>query len=208
VRPYLETERLILRHLTDSDADHLVELDSDPEVMRHLTGRPTPREEIVTEVLPRFLDFHHRLEGYGFFAAIERATGDFLGWFHLRARSDDPPGRVELGYRLRRAAWGRGYATEGSLALIRKGFTELGVRQVYAQTMAVNTGSRRVMDKAGLRYVRTFHRRWDEPLPGVEHGEVEYALDRRDWQAREPAGPGQRSVIAGPPAGNSSPITG
>ncbi len=182
MRPYLETERLALRHFTDSDADDLVDLDSDPEVMRYLTGRPTPREEILTEVLPWFLNFHLRFQGFGFFAAIERATGDFLGWFHFRARSDDPPDRVELGYRLRRAAWGRGYATEGSLALIRKGFTELGVRQVYAQTMAVNTRSRRVMEKAGLRHVRTFHPEWDEPLPGTEHGEVEYAIDRHEWQ--------------------------
>lgn len=183
MRPFLETERLVLRHFTDSDTDHLVDLDSDPEVMRHLTGgRPTPREVVVAEVLPRFLDFYRRFDGYGFFAAIERASGDFLGWFHFRPGPDDPPGRVELGYRLRRVAWGRGYATEGSLALIRKGFTELGVQQVYAQTMAVNTRSRRVMEKAGLRYVRTFRQEWDEPLPGSEHGEVEYALNRPEWQ--------------------------
>jgi RimJ/RimL family protein N-acetyltransferase len=183
VRPYLETERLVLRRFTGSDADHLVDLDGDPEVMSYLTGgRPTPRETVVSEVLPRFLDWHHRCDEYGYFAAIERGSGDFLGWFAFRPRPQDPPGRVELGYRLRRAAWGRGYATEGSLALIRKGFTEFEVRQVYALTMAVNTRSRRVMEKVGLRYVRTFHQRWDEPLPGSEHGEVEYALDRHEWQ--------------------------
>lgn len=183
MRHFLETERLVLRRFTDSDADHLVDLDSDPEVMRHLTGgRPTPREAIVAEVLPRFLDWHRRFDGYGFFAAIERASGDFLGWFHFRPGPQDPPGRVELGYRLRRVAWGRGYATEGSVALIRKGFAELGVRQVYARTMAVNTRSRRVMEKAGLRHVRTFHQEWDDPLPGSEHGEVEYAIDRHEWQ--------------------------
>ena len=101
----------------------------------------------------------------------------------LQAVLDDSPGTVELGYRLRRAAWGKGYATEGSRALIHKGFAELGVARVYARTMAVNIRSRRVMERSGLRYVRTFHQRWDEPLPGAEHGEVEYALDRADWQA-------------------------
>lgn len=183
MRPFLETQRLILRQFTSSDVDHLVELDSDPEVMRHLTGgRPTPRETVETTVLPGFLEFHRRFEGYGYFAAIERSAEGFLGWFHFRPKPDDPPGRVELGYRLRRAAWGKGYATEGSRALIRKGFTELGVEQVYAQTMAVNVRSRRVMEKVGLRHVRTFHQEWDEPLPGVEHGEVMYVLDRTDWQ--------------------------
>ncbi|HEX6074515.1 MAG TPA: GNAT family N-acetyltransferase [Micromonosporaceae bacterium] len=210
MRPFLETERLILRHFTGSDADHLVELDGDPEVMRHLTGgRPTPRESIETDVLPRFLDYHRRFTGYGFFAAIKQAGGDFLGWFHFRPRPDDPPGTVELGYRLRRSAWGKGYATEGSRELIRKGFTEFGVEVVYAQTMAVNARSRRVMEKAGLRYVRTFHREWAEPLPGTQHGEVEYALARRDWQAERSDWPEpQRRVRAGPPAGSNSPITG
>ena len=88
------------------------------------------------------------------------------------ARSDEP----ELGYRLRRSAWGKGYATEGSRALIRKGFTELGVRRVVAETMAVNTASRRVMEKAGLTLVRTFHQEWPDRIPGDEHGDVEYAL--------------------------------
>jgi RimJ/RimL family protein N-acetyltransferase len=62
---------------------------------------------------------------------------------------------VELGYRLRRQAWGRGYATEGSRALIRNGFTELGVRRVFATTMAVNLGSRRVLEKAGPAHSAT-----------------------------------------------------
>ena len=91
--------------------------------------------------------------------------------------------RVELGYRLRRSAWGQGYATEGSRALIHKGFTDLDVERVYAETMVVNTASRRVMEKAGLRYVRTFHADWPDKIPGDEHGDVEYALTRAEWLA-------------------------
>ncbi len=90
-----------------------------------------------------------------------------------------------LGYRLRRSAWGKGYAKEGSRALIRKGFTELGVQRVVAETMAVNTASRRVMEKAGLTYVRTFHQEWPERIEGEEHGDVEYALTKSDWERRQ-----------------------
>ena len=90
-----------------------------------------------------------------------------------------------MGYRLRGSAWGRGYATEGSRALIRKDFTELGARRVLAETMAVNLASRRVMEKSGLKYVRTFHVNWSEPLAGAEHGEVEYALTRAAWERHE-----------------------
>ena len=182
---YLETERLVLRRFTEADADNLFELEGDPEVMRFLTGgRPTPREVIRTETLPRFLHYYERLEGFGFWAVIEKVTGEFLGWFEFRPPEGGGPGEVELGYRLRRSAWGKGYATEGSRALIRKGFTELGVRRVVAETMAVNTASRRVMKKAGLRLVRTFYRSWPEPIEGAEQGEVEYALRKADWEQR------------------------
>lgn len=86
--------------------------------------------------------------------------------------------------RLLRSAWGRGFATEGSRALVDKAFTDLGVVRVHAESMAVNTRSRRVMVSVGLGHVRTFHLQWDDPLPGTEHGEVEYALTRAEWERR------------------------
>ncbi|GAA2886763.1 GNAT family N-acetyltransferase [Streptosporangium fragile] len=190
MRVFLETDRLVLRRVTEADVDNLVELDGDPEVTRYLTGGgPTPREVVRDEVIPGWLPFYERYEGYGYWVAVEKTSGEFLGWFLFRPnpegrRSDGTPREgVELGYRLRRAAWGKGYATEGSRALIRKGFTELGVERVYAETMTVNTASRRVMEKAGLRYVRTFHDDWPELIPGAEHGEVEYALTKTEWEA-------------------------
>ena len=180
---FLETDRLVLRRFTVADADNLVNLDADPDVMRFITGGiPTSREEIQNEFLPAFLAYYQRYEGFGFWAAIEKATGEFLGWFHFRPREDAVPGEVELGYRLRKSAWGKGYATEGSRALIRKGFTESGVQRVTAEAMAVNQASRRVMEKAGLTLVRTFHQPWPYPIDGSQFGDVEYALDKAQWQ--------------------------
>jgi RimJ/RimL family protein N-acetyltransferase len=142
---FLETDRLVLRRFTSADADNLVSLDADPDVMRFVTGGvPTSREEIENEVLPAFLAYYQRYEGYGFWAVIEKETGEFLGWFHFRPHEDGAPGEVDLGYRLRKSAWGKGYATEGSRALIRKGFTEFGVQRVVAEALAVNQASRRV----------------------------------------------------------------
>ena len=186
MRVFLETERLELRRLTEADVDNLFGLDGDPYVMRFLTGgKPTPREVIENEALPRLLRYYERFAGFGFWAAIEKSTGDFLGWFHFLPREGAELDKVELGYRLRRTAWGKGYATEGSRALIRKGFSELGVRRVVAETMAVNIASRRVMEKAGLTLERTFHRNWPEPIEGAEQGEVEYALTKADWEQQE-----------------------
>jgi len=92
--------------------------------------------------------------------------------------ADGAPGEVDLGYRLRKSAWGKGMPPRGPRALIRKGFTELGVQRVVAQAMAVNQASRRVMEKAGLTLVRTFHQPWPYPIDGDQFGDVEYALDR------------------------------
>ncbi|MFE5582664.1 GNAT family N-acetyltransferase [Kitasatospora sp. NPDC056531] len=182
---FLETERLLLRPFTEADADHLFALDNDPEVMRFINGgKPTSLETVRTRILPRLRHDYPCFGTRGFWAAEEKATGAFLGWFEFRPLDEHSPAVVELGYRLNQAAWGRGYATEGSRELIDKGFTELRVERVTANTMAVNTRSRRVMEKSGLSFLRTFTGDWPDAIPGSEHGEVEYELTRSDWQRR------------------------
>jgi RimJ/RimL family protein N-acetyltransferase len=190
VQVFLETDRLVLRRFTADDAGVLVELDSDPDVMHYITGgRTTPAAEVRDEVLPAFLSYYQRYPGYGFWAVVEKASGDFIGWFHLRPPPEGGlPDEPELGYRLRRTAWGSGYGSEGARALVDKAFGELGARRVFAETMAVNAASRRVMEKAGLRYVRTFHQDWPYRIEGEEQGDVEYALLRDEWAAT----PGRR----------------
>ncbi|TWP38370.1 GNAT family N-acetyltransferase [Leekyejoonella antrihumi] len=184
---FLQTERLLLRQFTSSDAGRLVQLDADPRVMRFITGGPPEfsAHEVESEVLPAYLDYYRRGSRYGFWAVDERRTGEFVGWFHLRPAPDAPEDRPELGYRLRQASWGRGYATEGSRALIDKGFTELGVERIEASTMVINTASRRVMEKAGMRLIRRFVADWPVAIPGDEHGDVEYAITRQEWAAAE-----------------------
>ncbi|GAA0909677.1 GNAT family N-acetyltransferase [Virgisporangium ochraceum] len=180
---HLTTERLVLHWLGPGDVDDLVELDSDPEVMRYLTnGKPTTRETVERTLY----DGCDREAGYGRWAATEKATGAFVGWFALSRDAETPPDEGELGYRLRRDAWGKGYATEGSRAVLHKAFTELGTRRVWAETMFVNTRSRQVMERVGLRFVRVFHLHFDDPIPGTEHGEVEYEILREEWEGGRP----------------------
>ena len=181
---YLETSRLLLRRFTPDDADLLLALDSDPAVMRYITGGvATTRQEIETDHLPAFLDYYQRGDRWGFWAAIEKAGGTFLGWFHLRPHGQDADDEPELGYRLRSSAWGAGYATEGARALVHKAFAELGASRVHAETMAVHVASRRVMEKSGLRFARSFVADWPVRIDGDEHGDVEYALTRAEWEA-------------------------
>jgi RimJ/RimL family protein N-acetyltransferase len=179
----LETPRLILRQFTEDDVDNLFDLNSDPEVMRYLTGgRPTPREVIRDEIIPFHLAVYGRHDRLGTWAAESAATGEFLGWFHFRPGPGTDITNVDLGYRLRRPAWNKGYATEGSRALIKMGFTSLGVERVFAHTLTVNTASRRVLEKSGLTLVRTAPYEGPGTFDGSEHGEVEYALTKPEWE--------------------------
>ena len=98
---FLETERLVLRRFTEADVDNLFELDSDPEVMRWLSGgTPTPREYIEEVVLPGFLAADERRPWLGVWA-LEQPDAGFLGWVSLRPVAPETPTWAVLGYRLR-----------------------------------------------------------------------------------------------------------
>jgi RimJ/RimL family protein N-acetyltransferase len=173
---HLQTERLVLRRFTAEDDELLVDLDADPEVVRYL--RPhfeTTLEKVRTEILPRLLGYYDTLVEGGAWAAHERTTGVFIGWFFVRP-DRSPPHDLELGYRLRRAAWGKGYATEMSRALLRHGFARLGYSRVMARAELENAGSWRVMEKLGM----TREREVDEDGIRV----VEYGIDRAGWVVR------------------------
>lgn len=181
---FLETERMVLRRFSLDDVDEVLALDSDPDVRRFVEdGEPVTRHETMLTI-EYWMGYYERSEIFGFWAAIDKQTGEFLGWFHFRPGEGHPNDEPEIGYRLISAAWGRGYATEGSLALIDKGFESSAITRVVANTLAVHDASRRVMEKAGLRHVRTFPTEWPVRLPGDEHGEVEYAITRAEWEAR------------------------
>lgn len=182
---FLETDRMLLRRLTEDDADNLFNLDSDPEVMRFLTGGiPHSRQFIVEKALPHYLGFYVRFDSLGFWAAVEKTSSDFMGWFHFRPFKQNPA-EIELGYRFKRAFWGTGFAVEGSRALINKGFRELAVSKVVASTMSLNTRSRRVMEKLGLQFESEFVYP-GEPFPGWRAEdclEVKYGLTRKQWES-------------------------
>jgi RimJ/RimL family protein N-acetyltransferase len=193
---FLKTSRLLLRPFTPDDVELLFDLDSDPQVMRYLTGgAPTPRAAIQNEILPAFLHSYDQGEGFGVWAAIGRTSGDFLGWFSLRPSKDADVDTAELGYRLRRAVWGYGFATEGARALLRKGFSDLGVQRVMATTYQDNHASRRVMEKLGMRLVRTFRLTLDDlrathtfqsASEDVWDGDDgEYAIAKAEWEQQK-----------------------
>ncbi|WP_091553419.1 GNAT family N-acetyltransferase [Klenkia taihuensis] len=182
VVPPLFTPRLRLRPVRPADGDAVVALHGDPEVMRHLgTGRPVPAARVRNRDLPRLLAHHGPLP-LGYWAAEDRATDAFVGWFELRPMVTETVAAVELGYRLHRSYWGRGLATEGAAVLVDAAFASTDVDEVVATTLAVNTGSRRVMEKLGLTWRQTYTEDRTAPITGAELGEVEYAVTRAEWR--------------------------
>lgn len=186
----LETDRLRLRRFTEDDLDALAALDGDPEVMRHISGGiPRTRSEIAERILPAYIAYYDESPEFGFFVAEDRRTGRFLGWFHFRPYKGDEA-EIELGYRLIRDVWGQGLATEGSCALILRGFTTLDVPRVVATAFKANAASQRVMEKVGLRHEEDFLYP-EKYLPGWSEDArrgVKYGVDREAWLAAESAG--------------------
>jgi RimJ/RimL family protein N-acetyltransferase len=187
-QPTLHTERLRLVPLAEEHLDLEAELDADPKVMRYLTGRAMSREE-TEQAHRRRLAAAARAPGLGFWVGF--ANSDFIGWWILQPpHGPDQPereGEADLGYRLLRRHWRRGYASEGARELIRYGFTDVGLTRIFAQTMAVNTPSRAAMAAVGLDYARGFVTAgvYEDEIAGSEQGEVEYEITRDTWQQRQ-----------------------
>lgn len=180
----LTTDRITLVPLSDEHLEYEVELDSDPEVMRYLDGRARTREEVEAAHQQRRAAAEP-VPGLGFWVGF--VDKRFVGWWLLKPpkRADQGPveGQAELGYRLLRRYWRQGLAGEGARELLRYAFEDLELHRVFAETMAVNAGSRATMAAVGLRYVRTFHHAVDQALPDAELGEVEYAVTRNEWRS-------------------------
>ena len=154
--------------------------------MRFITkGEPTPLARIESEILPRVLGYYQKSPIQGCWAAHLSGSHDFIGWFYLRPDKITPE-EMELGYRLKRGAWGRGLATEGSRALIDAGFRKWGCSKISARTLIGNLASQRVMQKAGLRFECEFVYSL-EMIPGwteEERRAVKYGLNQEQFLAR------------------------
>jgi RimJ/RimL family protein N-acetyltransferase len=177
---YLTTARVRLRQYRPEDFERLVELNSDPEVMRFLGGARASLADTQGGV-ERTILYREKFGGrLGVFTAELLETGEYMGWFLLRPdkfKLEDTR-NLELGYRLHKKFWGKGYATEVSRALIRKAFEELEAESVWAKTLIGNLASRRVMEKVGLTFEEEFI---DAEVPKLGPA-VRYRLLRSDWR--------------------------
>ncbi|MFE1770027.1 GNAT family N-acetyltransferase [Streptomyces sp. NPDC059008] len=144
----LRTDRLVLRRWRDSDLEPWAAMNADPEVREHL-GDLLTREQSDACVALFQAEFDQR--GYGWWAVEVRATGEFIGFAGLDDLDDDMPFTgVEIGWRLARSAWGKGYATEAALTVLAHGFDHLDLPEIVAVTTATNHRSQAVMRRIGM----------------------------------------------------------
>ena len=175
----LVTDRLVLRRFTFADLDLLVRLGSDARVMEFLGG---VKDRAATETMlrVRILEYYERYPGLGMWATTERATGQCVGFHvlnHIQGETD-----VQVGYALFADAWGRGYATEMTLGLLRYGFGTLQLPVIVAITSLANTSSQRVLLKAGLR--RNGERLFAHPAYADQGPMAWFEADRAAWLAQ------------------------
>ena len=170
--PTLETERLRLRAFREEDLEAYAAICADAEVMRYLgDGRALSRADAWRQMA--LIIGHWALRGYGLWAVEERATGVLVG----RLGFFNPEGwpGFELGWMLRRASWGRGYATEGAGRALAHAFTEMGRERLISLIRPDNRPSIRVAERLGEQ----LERRTD--LFG--HEALVYGIDRARWEA-------------------------
>jgi RimJ/RimL family protein N-acetyltransferase len=147
-----ETARLVLRPRDMGDFDACVAMDNDPEVIRYV-GPPWSTTEEHLAFLRRRIRTRYR-PGLGYWAIVPREEpARFLGWILLHP-CKVAGAEVEIGWRLIRAAWGRGYATEAARPILAQGFAKTDIREVVADIDPENAGSIRVAEKIGLTYKR------------------------------------------------------
>ena len=147
----LPTERLLLRRWRDADRDAFAGLNAALEVMEHFP-EPLTREESDAFIDRIEAGFEQR--GFGLWAVEVVASSEFIGFTGLavpRFEAHFTPA-VEVGWRLKRSAWGHGYATEAARAAMTYGFGEAGVRQIVSFTPTNNLRSRAVMQRLGMTY--------------------------------------------------------
>lgn len=149
------TERLLLRLPSEDDAIAIAEMDADPEVMRYIgDGTPERYDPELARARVARANRHWEEHGYGNMSVVVKETGEYAGWVQLSVPTFLPEvlPAVEIGWRLRREHWGRGYATEAAGPLLDHGLTTVGLKRIVSIRHVPNIASKRVMEKLGLRH--------------------------------------------------------
>lgn len=173
---HLETERLIMRDLMEEDAPGMFEMDSDAEVHAFLGNKPIATFEEAENII-RSIQKQYVENGIGRWAVVEKDSGEFVGWSGFRFITDvvnDRTGYYDLGYRILKKHWGKGYASETAMASLNFGFSELGFDEIVGIADVAHSASNVILKKVGLIKKNEFL--YDGTLHNF------YSLKREEWE--------------------------
>jgi ribosomal-protein-alanine N-acetyltransferase len=180
-----QTPRLLLRRWRDADREPFAAQGADPEVMRHFHA---PLDRAASDATYDRIVAHWEKHGWGPWAAELRASGEFVGFVGILVPRFPLPGNppVEIGWRLGRAHWGRGYATEGAREALAMGFGPVGQPEIVAVTTLGNAASRNVMRKLGMRDAEANFVHPGIPADSHVQPHCLYRITREEWSAHPP----------------------
>lgn len=161
----LETPRLYLREMTPEDAEVAYILNLDPDVLRYTGDDPFENIEEAKTFLENYASY--RTYGFGRWGVILKETGEYLGWCGLKYTPELD--EFDIGYRLMKKFWGKGYATEAAEACLEFGFTQLNMKTIVGRAMPANVASVRVLEKIGLSYLENRFTDGTEEVIYVKH---------------------------------------
>ncbi|MBL4662672.1 MAG: GNAT family N-acetyltransferase [Flavobacteriaceae bacterium] len=174
-QPTIETKRLIIREILPNDAKGMFELDSNPNVHLYLGNQPVTTIEESVRVIQLIRDQYESL-GIGRWAVVEKSSGKFVGWTGFKVNLGYINGVHEvfdLGYRFTERVWGKGYATETSVACLQYAFDNLKYNPIYGMADVHHEASNRVLKKMGMKYINEFD------FDGDQH--YFYTLTKEEW---------------------------
>jgi [ribosomal protein S5]-alanine N-acetyltransferase len=157
---FIETKRLILREISETDIHGMFKLDSNQVVHKYLGNKPVQTIQ-ESERIIQSIKQQYKEKGIGRWTVIEKSSGYFIGWSGLKLNTEEilngHSNFYDIGYRLIPKYWGKGYATESSQAALDYAFNVLKIKTVYGITEKGNQASHNVLLKIGLKYVEDFY---------------------------------------------------
>ena len=171
----LETDRLIMRRMTLDDKEELFKMDSDPEVQKYTGDRIIKSVEEIETRLTGISFKDYELYGYGRLGVQIKGTDRLIGWAGLKYLPEFD--QVDLGYRFMKEHWGKGYATEASLAVLEYGFNELNLDAIIAIAEPEHKASIKIMEKVGMKFQK------HAPYIEGEEDAVWYELKKSEYNA-------------------------
>ena len=170
----IETERLVLRELSVSDAENFFQLNSDPEVLKYTGDVPFSTMAEAESFLKNYNDY--KRNGYGRWAVIQKDSNTFMGWCGLKLNEEN---LIDLGFRFFQKEWGKGYATEAASASLQYGFNVLDLEEIIGRAATAHIASIKVLEKVGMKFWKS------APCKGIQNA-VYYSITKEQYVNTRP----------------------